>query len=287
MNESFYRAFEDRFRGSRDDIKERLKIYLPFVLPFKDHFSCVNLVDLGCGRGEWLELMSEYGFEVEGVDLDKGMLSACKMLECKVHIQDALEFLKSLPSESKAVITGFQIAEHVPFEYLKDIIEESKRILVPGGVFILETPNPENIIVGSSSFYMDPYHQRPLPPPLLDFLIEYCGFKRRKVLRLQEIEELKVKKKLSVVDVLKGPSPDYAVVSQKDGSIKAYELLDISFKKEYGLTLDMLSKTHQEYNDSFNLDFERRLSRIEKYLVYNVVRKLFTNFKKMVKLSFR
>ena len=77
MSSDFYRAFEDRYRGSRDLIKSRLRVYLPFVEPLKALYSDCIAVDLGCGRGEWLELLKEKGIGAHGVDLDDGMLSAC------------------------------------------------------------------------------------------------------------------------------------------------------------------------------------------------------------------
>ena len=89
-------------------------------------------------------------------------------------------------------------------------------MLMPGGLLILETPNPENLVVGTSHFYLDPTHQRPIPPELLSFLPEYYGFAKLKTLRLQERRELSGGKAPTLFDVLDGVSPDCAVVAQKE-----------------------------------------------------------------------
>ena len=86
---------------------------------------------------------------------------------------------------------------------------------MPGGLLIMETPNPENIVVATRNFYLDPTHQRPIPPMLLAFVAEYAGFARVKTLRLQESKELVNKGDVSLQDVFAGASPDYAVVAQK------------------------------------------------------------------------
>jgi len=247
---SFYRAFEDKFRGSRELIKSRLQVYLQFIVPVRDCIPIANAIDLGCGRGEWLELLGEHGFEAQGVDIDDGMLVACRERNLKVDNSDALDFIKKLPKASHAVVSGFHIVEHVPFEYVQELIKESLRILIPGGLLILETPNPENLVVGTANFYLDPTHQRPIPPPLLAFASEYAGFKRTKVMRLQESNDLSQKEYPSILDVLNGVSPDYAVISQKEGAARIIKATSLAFETEYGLTLETLAIRHQIQADA-------------------------------------
>lgn len=245
QDDSFYRAFEDRHRGSRELIKEKLGVYLPFLKPLQDIYDTCSALDLGCGRGEWLELLGEAGFKVHGVDLDEGMLAACRERGFSVEMQDAIEALRNLADESQAVITGFHIAEHIPFDALNELVKEGLRALKPAGLLILETPNPENIIVGTSNFYLDPTHQRPLPPLLLSFLPEYAGFSRTKILRLQESPGLSSASDIHLLQVLGGVSPDYSVVAQKNGPQEHLELFDSSFNVQYGLTLEMLSTRYE------------------------------------------
>lgn len=246
MSDNFYRAFEDRYRGSRALIKSRLEVYKPFIEPLKNAMSKALAIDLGCGRGEWLELCRDIGLDAVGVDLDQGMLEACKELRLNVEHKDAIEYLESLADESAAVVSSFHVVEHIAFSKLQILIRESLRVLRPGGLLILETPNPENIVVAGSSFYLDPTHVRPIPPQLLSFLPEHYGFERVKVLRLQEATELVKTNSLTLLDVLNGVSPDYAVVARKDGPKHLLTSTEPAFNFSYGISLDSLAMTYEK-----------------------------------------
>jgi O-antigen chain-terminating methyltransferase len=241
MSVNFYRAFEERYRGSQEQIKSRLCVYIPFVRPLIGLHENAKAIDLGCGRGEWLELLKEEGFDARGVDLDEGMLVACRELGLNVHLGEAVGFLKELPEASQVIVSGFHIVEHIPFADLQTLVQEALRVLKPGGLLILETPNPENIVVGSSSFYLDPTHQRPIPPQLLAFLPEYYGYETTKIVRLQESLELHSTNPPRLLDVLNGASPDYSIVARKNGKAKILAATKKAFSKEYGLTLDNLA----------------------------------------------
>lgn len=249
MQDNFYRAFEDKHRGSRELIKERLKVYLPFIEPFKNIYKKEELkvLDLGCGRGEWIELVSENGFKALGVDIDDDMLQACKTLNLDVIHIDALEFLKKSPDDSFVVVSGFHIVEHLQFDVLQNLIKEILRVLKPGGLLILETPNPENIKVATVNFWLDPTHIRPLPPLLLSFLTEHYGFERVKTLRLQEDKNIKNLDYVSLLQVLYSPSPDYAIIAQKHASTEITALFNDVFSKEYGVTLESLAEKFQNH----------------------------------------
>ena len=246
MNNNFYKSLEDKFRGSRDLIKERLTIYLPFLEVFKNIEQNVNVVDVGCGRGEWLQLLQENGIDAFGVDTDEGMLENAKKFGLNVKLIDAIEYLKSLDDESLYAISGFHIAEHLDFELLKELVKESFRVLKPAGLLILETPNPENIKIATCDFYLDPTHIKPIPPNLLSFLPEFYGFKRTKILRLQEDKELKNSDFVSIDKIIQGASLDYAVVAQKSAKTETLELFDEVFAKDYGLQIDTLMSKFEE-----------------------------------------
>ena len=248
MSDDFYRAFEDRYRGARELIKSRLAVYLPFVEPLLGVETQAKAVDLGCGRGEWVELITELGFDALGIDLNQGMLDASHKLGLKVQKADALRFISALPDESQSIISAFHVVEHVTFEQLQTLVSQALRVLKPGGLLILETPNPENILVATKNFYLDPTHQRPIPPELLSFLTEYYGFARTKVLRLQESKDLRQCADLTLQDVLGGASPDYAVVAQKAAAEDVFCLLDAPFSVEYGVSLEYLTGCYQSQN---------------------------------------
>lgn len=242
----FYRAFEDRHRGSRELIKSRLTVYLPFILPLQMFYKTCQGIDLGCGRGEWLELMQENGMDVQGVDLDQGMLDVARERGLKVSQADAIQYLQSLASESQMLVSGFHLAEHLPFELLQSLIQESLRVLKSGGLLILETPNPENIVVGTANFYVDPTHQRPIPSQLLSFMTEYAGFEKVKTLRLQEPPELAGNNALNLLSVLNGVSPDYAIVAQKKGTPEIIAAMALAFEADYGLSLESLANSYDQ-----------------------------------------
>ena len=237
MKKNFYRAFEDMYRGSRELITGRLQFYRPFIEPLVAEFGRVPAIDLGCGRGEWLEVMLSAGFDARGIDLDEGMLQSCVDLGLPAEKGEAIARLRALPSKSQAIVSAFHVVEHIPFDALEDLVSEAKRVLLPGGLLILETPNPENIMVATCSFYLDPTHQRPIPPNLLSFVAEHAGFERVKVIRLQESKELAAKPDLLLEDVLGGVSPDYSVVAQKNGKKSIMSALEPVFSQDYGCAL--------------------------------------------------
>ncbi len=274
MNATFYYAFEQKFRGSRESIKSRCEVYLPFIKPLREYFPQAKAVDLGCGRGEWLELLQEHGFDAQGVDINDAMLAGCRERGLEAHAGDALDFLGKLPDASQLVVSGLHIAEHIPFSELQELVSQAWRVLVAGGILILETPNPENLVVGSSSFYLDPTHQRPIPPELLAFMTEYAGFRRTKILRLQESRALANSLEPKLLDVLTGVSPDYAVIAQKEGSARLLEATGARFAADYGLRLETLASRYQQQLDARAADEVARASQAEERLAQAEAREL-------------
>jgi O-antigen chain-terminating methyltransferase len=246
MSNSFYRAFEDRHRGSRELIKSRLAAYQPFLAPLPAVAHPAAALDLGCGRGEWLELLGELGFSARGVDLDEGMLAACRERGLDVATADALSSLRVLPDASVALVSAFHLIEHIPFDDVQELIAQALRVLQPGGLLIMETPNPENLVVGSTNFYTDPSHLRPVPPLLLDFAVEFAGFARHKVVRLQEPAALRGTASVELINVLNGVSPDYSVVGQKAADAPVLGAFDAAFAASYGLELDELARRFEQ-----------------------------------------
>ena len=267
---NFYKAFEDQHRGSREIIKSRLSVYLPFIQKIQAAHPNASALDLGCGRGEWLELLQDNQLTASGIDLDDGMLSACRSRGLNVQTGDAIAHLKSLPADSLSIVSGFHIAEHLTLDDLQTLIKEALRTLKPAGLLILEAPNTENLVVGTSSFYLDPTHQRPLPSALLNFLVGYLGFARSKVLGVQESVPLREEHgPTSLFAVLSGVSPDFAVIAQKGGDASTMASFDVVFAKEYGLTLELLANRYQERFDVIERKtqmLDARLNRIWKLL---------------------
>ncbi len=212
--DSLYLLFENRFRGFEKEIQRRLSVYLS-LLDKKE-----RVLDLGCGRGEWLSLLKEKGFKARGVDTNHLMISLCKEKELDVKEMDALEFLKSFKDESVGAITGFHIIEHLDFEVFIKILDEAIRILKRGGVTIFETPNPLNLEVGASSFYLDPSHKNPIHPKSASFFMESRGFVNvsYKLVEHNEFEsklkDIKDYKREDFKDYISIPR-DYALIGYK------------------------------------------------------------------------
>ncbi|MBH3471187.1 class I SAM-dependent methyltransferase [Pseudomonas putida] len=177
MPAELYLEFEASFRGAPEMIRERLKRNLDY---FRNDPELIQLpvLDLGCGRGEWLQLLKEEGIPAIGVDSNSAMIENCKQSGLEVYMGDALQYLAAMPANSLAGLTAFHIIEHLPLNVLVRLIDEARRVVCPGGVVLFETPNPENLITGACNFYVDPTHRNPLPPALVAFLLKARGFER-------------------------------------------------------------------------------------------------------------
>ena len=171
-----YVAFEDRFRGSRSDIRQRQRIHLPLLHEAGAGSLERPIVDLGAGRGEWLELLRDQGLHATGVDLNRSMVKLCQDLGLACVQNDAISYLRELPDDSIGAITGFHIIEHLPFKAFVALLDESRRTLMPGGMILFETPNPANVLVGSRLFYLDPTHRNPMPGEMTAMMAEARGF---------------------------------------------------------------------------------------------------------------
>ena len=172
--EQFRRSHAENFRGGFSEIKERLRIYLQTArIAFEATGGSV--LDLGCGRGEWLRLMQEESIPARGVDSSADMVHASRDSGLEVDQADILVYLPSVPDQSVSVLTAFHVLEHLHWTDVVQVMDHTARILKPGGVAIFETPNPRNLQVATYGFYLDPTHVRPLPSDLLSFLAKAKG----------------------------------------------------------------------------------------------------------------
>jgi len=151
-------------------VRERQRFYLPF---FKD---CRQVLDLGCGRGEFLELLGEAGIPARGVDTSPECAALCRSKGLDVACEDLFEHLRSIPDGSLDGISAFQLVEHLPAHRLPELIRLAAAKLCRGGRLAIETPNPECLAALAMYFYLDPTHQRPVPAALTRFYMEECGF---------------------------------------------------------------------------------------------------------------
>ena len=233
IGDEFYKAFEDCQRGSEDEIKNRLTYYIPYVEQAIRNQETEYILDLGCGRGEWLELLKEHHYTAKGVDMNETMVNCCIEKGLNVTCEDAISYLKKLPDCSVKMITGFQLGEHLRAGVLEQLVEEAYRVLQFHGILLLELPNCKNIEVGSSNFYNDPTHIRPVSSEYLEFMATYKGFYETQTVywKQQEVERwLDSVMKSDETTVLESPvlrtmlesmkqtyyiAPDYAVLATK------------------------------------------------------------------------
>jgi ubiquinone/menaquinone biosynthesis C-methylase UbiE len=213
-------AFADVYRGTRCDIQDRLRTYLPALKAAGAGGPQRPILDIGCGRGEWLELLANEGLEASGVDTNRAMLLQCCERGLKVVECDAVAYLRQVPDCSVGAVTAIHILEHLPFDAVLEVLSETVRVLKPGGLAIFETPNPANLLVGSYSFYTDPTHRNPLPSQTLAFLAEARGLCEIEVLPLHPPDEsLRIKDDGSEAvrglnERFFGPQ-DYAVIGKR------------------------------------------------------------------------
>ena len=184
--DDFLAALEITFRGPVEALRAQLaQEYLGHVQAARAALG-VNgpCLDWGCGRGVWLQVLHEHGLAGRGIDLNAAAAHEAQALGLDVQVGDALEWLQAQPDASALVVSAFHLMEHLPFALRLALVQECARVLMPGGLLILETPNPENIWVATHTFHHDPTHSQPLTPDSLEFLVNYCGLETVAVPRL-------------------------------------------------------------------------------------------------------
>jgi 2-polyprenyl-3-methyl-5-hydroxy-6-metoxy-1,4-benzoquinol methylase/glycosyltransferase involved in cell wall biosynthesis len=167
----FYVGFEDLFRGPQTLIRDRQSVYLPLLR----HAS--QVVDIGCGRGEMLDLLETAGTPATGVDIDPDMVAICRAKGHRVEQIDAVQFLRDRGERSLDGIFSAQVIEHLTFDQLKAFLTLCRSRLKPGGTAIVETVNP-HALEAFKTFYTDLTHQRPIFPEVALALIQLAGFSR-------------------------------------------------------------------------------------------------------------
>ena len=179
---AFYSEFSDRFRGSFEEVKQRLSVHARFLAVAGGPPGPV--VDLGVGRGEWIELASAAGWKAIGVDSNSDIVTASRKRGFEIVESDAMEYLEQTVPESLGAVTGFHLIEHLKPEDKLRLMRAAYRALAAGGWLILEWPNIGHPRVAQYTFWLDPTHQAPLPGELAVSLAEYAGFTDVKLTRL-------------------------------------------------------------------------------------------------------
>jgi SAM-dependent methyltransferase len=167
-----YVGFEDQFRGSPDEIRQRVAEYLPIFAGASD------VLDIGCGRGEFLALLREEGVTARGIDLNAAMVDVCREQGLDAHRADALTYLLAQPDGSLGGLFAAQVIEHLEPSYLTQLLDAAYDKLRPGAPIVLETINPACWFAFFESYIRDLTHVRPVHPDTLKYLLIATGFQR-------------------------------------------------------------------------------------------------------------
>jgi O-antigen chain-terminating methyltransferase len=168
-----YFELERRFRGTEEEIRERIAAYLPYLARIP---AGRPVLDLGCGRGESLALLRDHGIAARGVDGNARMVAQCRERGLEVEEGDLFAILAAAEAGSLGGVVSFHVIEHLPLPELGRLVHLAYRALAPGGVLILETPNPLSLVVAARNFWLDPTHLRPVHPESLRLSFELAGF---------------------------------------------------------------------------------------------------------------
>lgn len=209
--ENFYAYQQDRFRGSFDLIKNRQKQYIPYLKTIKNLSKLYPFLEVGFGRGEFLEILKETGIQkILGVEVNKMRVSQARTKGFEAKQADAIDFLLRYDGKLSG-ISAFHLVEHISFEQIFDLLYAAYQKLEEGGLVIVETPNPENLQVGSWSFYIDHTHITKLPSGFLQSIFDYIGYSHIQIIYSSP---LKINLKSEIQKMIYGPM-DYAVVAYK------------------------------------------------------------------------
>ena len=216
-----YFDFENHFRGSQEKIKKNQQQYLKYFS------KGASVVDIGCGRGEFLELLKEAGYEAKGVDVYQEYVDYCQMQGLDVVQGDGIRFLSELKNKVDGIFVG-QVVEHLKLEQLVELCNISYQQLNTGGCAIFETPNPTSLSIYTNAFYMDPSHIKPVHPLTLQYFLRNAGFEDTQILYT---ETSKVNVEIPKIDVGQASqsfnevmdkighmlfgSQDYAIIARK------------------------------------------------------------------------
>ena len=172
LNSYKYVGFEDQFRGTQEEIRERVSEYVSYFENSSD------VIDIGCGRGEFLDLLTERGIGCLGLDINHEMVEVCRARGLTAYEGDGLSYLSSLPDGSLGGLFAAQVVEHLQPDYLLQLLETAYHKLRPGSKIILETINPACWFAFFESYIRDITHVHPLHPDTLTYLLVASGFQQ-------------------------------------------------------------------------------------------------------------
>ena len=223
----FYLAFENEFRGSSLDVQEKLAFYDDLLQEVSTRFIHCSLLDIGCGRGEWLLKCKGLGINSVGIDSNDSMFNICRDKGLNIKYGEAIDILKTIENNSFHIISSFHFIEHISFNMFLEILEECKRILIPGGVLIFETPSIDNILVSAKDFYLDPTHVTHMHPETIIFALKYFKFTESKYFLINKPSYQKYGSD-SINSVINGAGLDVSIIASYNINNETLSIFDQS-----------------------------------------------------------
>lgn len=210
--------FERQFRGTREQILERQRLYVPYLRKAAQEIGpAVRFLDLGCGRGELLELARDAGLTMTGIESDAALVESCRARGLEALKGDLFDALWAKAEQSLAGVTAIQVVEHLPWPAVRVLVDLAYQRIRPGGCLIVETINPASAYA-MRTFYVDPTHRQPIPSEMSHFLLSQAGFRDIETRWLNPVDEPKLSRAIEGNEALKTFADllfgfrDYAVV---------------------------------------------------------------------------
>ena len=313
MDSDYYHDFENRFRGDRDKIFNIFSSYEPLIEIAIDGNPSPILIDVGCGRGEWLQRCQNKFYKSIGIESDTYMAKLCRDYGLSVIEGDAIDELSKFEANSISVITIFHVIEHLEFNKLQKMIGECYRILSDDGILIMETPSIDNLIVSTKTFYIDHTHINHINPEAISFHLEKAGFNKVKYYYING-GPLQDSHPLKITRILNGVAQDLCIISTKNHDLSEKIFSDnLQWKSHLNIgltlfeaaiefdikleTLVELIRKHQSSSNEIRLMKEEIISLKNQIhllkskfklliLIYRFLRKLFTLIQSFVKKCF-
>ena len=317
MDSDYYLDFENKFRGDRKEILNIFSSYEPLIETVIEGKSSPILIDVGCGRGEWLQRCQNKFYKSFGIESDTYMAKLCRDYGLSVIEGDAIDELSKFEANSISVITIFHVIEHLEFNKLQKMIGECHRILSDDGILIMETPSIDNLIVSTKTFYIDHTHINHINPEAISFHLEKAGFNKVKYYYING-GPLQDSHPLKITRILNGVAQDICIISTKNHDLSEKIFSDnlqwkshlnlgltlfeaaIEFDIELGTLVELIRKSKinpQSSSNEIRLMKEEIISlKNEIYLlkskfkllilIYRFLRKLFTLIQNFIKKCF-
>ena len=313
MDSDYYLDFENKFRGDRKEILNIFSSYEPLIETVIEGKSSPILIDVGCGRGEWLQRCQNKFYKSIGIESDNYMAKLCRDYGLSVIEGDAIDELSKFEANSISVITIFHVIEHLEFNKLQKMIGECHRILSDDGILIMETPSIDNLIVSTKTFYIDHTHINHINPEAISFHLEKAGFNKVKYYYING-GPLQDSHPLKITRILNGVAQDLCIISTKNHDLSEKIFSDnLQWKSHLNIgltlfeaaiefdikleTLVELIRKHQSSSNEIRLMKEEIISLKNQIhllkskfklliLIYRFLRKLFTLIKNFIKKYF-